>query len=71
MSSVPYRRSLDAVLEVTAHLSRNYGAALQQRRIASAMPTNPAAMQPAQTGALEAADDAFSEAGSMAGLGAR
>jgi hypothetical protein len=34
---------------------------LQQRRIANAMPTNPAAMQPSQTGALEAADGAFHE----------
>lgn len=46
-----------------------HGAALQQRRIASAMLTNPAAMQPSQTGALEAADDGFSRAESSAGLG--
>jgi hypothetical protein len=44
---------------------------LQQRRIANAMPTNPAAMQPSQTGALEAADGVFSVAESSAGLGDR
>jgi hypothetical protein len=43
---------------------------LQQRRIADAMPTNPATMQPSQTGALEAADGVFSAAESSAGLGA-
>ncbi|MBE2266728.1 MAG: hypothetical protein IAE80_00760 [Anaerolinea sp.] len=44
--------------------------ASQQGRIANAMPTNPAAMQPSQTGALEAADRVFSVAESSAGLGA-
>lgn len=48
-----------------------FGAALPQRRIANAMPTNPAAMQPSQTGALEAADDAFHEVECAAELGAR
>ncbi|GIK76108.1 MAG: hypothetical protein BroJett021_50960 [Chloroflexota bacterium] len=43
---------------------------MQQRHIASAMPTNPAAMQPSETGALEAADSVFSVAEPLAGLGA-
>jgi len=46
------------------------GAASQQRRIASAMPPNPAAMRPSATAALAAADGVFSVAESSAGLGA-
>ncbi|MCK6580451.1 MAG: hypothetical protein L6Q98_20345 [Anaerolineae bacterium] len=60
-----------ARLKLEVSSSGLMGAALQQRRIADAMPTNPAAMQPSQTGALEAADGVFSVAESSAGLGAR
>ncbi|MBK8034671.1 MAG: hypothetical protein IPK17_35250 [Chloroflexi bacterium] len=56
---------------ILSSLPHTYGAASQQRRIAFAMPTNPAAMQPSQTGALEAADGVFSAAESSAELGAR
>ena len=51
--------------------SMAHGAALQPRRIANAMPTHLAAMQPSQTGALEAAKGVFSAAESSAELGAR
>lgn len=67
-NSLAWFHSSDQYLIVGAHYAN--GAASPQRQHRCAMPTNPAAMQPSQTGAFEAAEGVFSVAESSAELGA-